>query len=1232
MGDAGHYGGPQAGGGRSMYHVLKEVPEEDLAALRVAWEGGRGKTGSELSVVQFVGLLLPVVKKMVEKLTLAQERTAAQFLRVLKHGGKADRSAGNWSKASAVCAPPVPAYSAREVANDLRCAFSQMDLQGTNALSWHAFVCYLRNYGKRESYFDTTTSAAQVVSPQVAPTDDSQSAFHDREPGAELGSPAGAGNRRGTNLRFFVERGQAKTPPVVPSLKDSVLDTAAVHASDTPVFGIRRLRYYDHPSSCRMVATTGTKIHVVNPDTLCVEETASIGSREASKRFIASCVYFGDDGSSPSGWSAKPASTGPAIVACCSDLSLRSYRGRPADILGAAPRSARKKQAADGFGFPAFEGGNAGDVVRNARSSVVDLPVVRAFRVKTASNTTLATIGSLIVAGTRDGGVYGYDALELISGKEVPKQHLGEPNFLPSIKNQPGSLSHPFKASHDGEVTSPSFHSAGCDFPVIRPRVGVAGCHPGSAVSALLALAKRPVIASAALDGTLSFIDLATWVLVDRVKKGPRGILCFAEMPEHSMIICGGSDNTAFCIATDTGTQEPAYELCDAYLPHTSPIVDVIAIPGTPQAVTMDEGYLVKTWDIRTYKCFQTICPLIGSGNMGGKPSRLAGVGKPRCPGCCYVGGKDVLVSVAGDQFLAWENKERKKQPWAADDSAVISVAVLSSSQRVATVAHENDRREVRFWSLCTGATTGAHSFAPCPEITCLAADAAGETLFVGHANGKVTSRDATSLALTQTHSLSSSEVVQMAHLDRRGCLVCLHESGIFALIYGAHHGKAPVCVRAISTTKGSKRCEWSDALGLVATADAATLRVWDADTGVFCVEFDPLRRVDEQTGQPELTWDLGCDGGVLLDGTAMKKRAMAALALKGGGRGAAEGDAGGVRLEPGVHWEDGPKHKKPARRGKSSPKAKSRYGRSVERSRRLLLKANHAPRVDNHPFDETIGFDSTQPNAASSLRAQTTLHYFDSTTFSKTPSPLSTAYLGGAMEDITSITFLGKSALLSVTGSKGTIAVYDVRPRTAGVRLFAKWTLPSPAVAASFDPRKRVLFVSDEATKLSVWCLKALFKEPAGGGNGSVRGEADVRLVRRTSIVDHRRQPVSVKGMVFQRGLRALLAWSGDGVVGVWDATGRVRGVLVQSGQSHWSSALRHAAERCIEESILNGGKPAREDPPDDSSSGDDAAAQPAAKGSFPRIGGGDDATQPFRAPPRSGSFFPQIAKARVG
>lgn len=189
---------------------------------------------------------------------------------------------------------------------------------------------------------------------------------------------------------------------------------------------------------------------------------------------------------------------------------------------------------------------------------------------------------SYFLIGQKDGGCASYEA---------PSSHALAQSKANRMETPPPAKLHQLKRKMHGEGLPGRTHC------VTRIQV--------------LPVLGRTKVVSTGLDGVLSVANLENWsgaTAAQRCQTQKQGFNSFAYSARHSCFVTGGIDRTVRLWNADS------CGLIETLAGHKSSVVDVVVNDDLHQIISASADHVVKIWDVRTYKCLQTISTANSSG------------------------------------------------------------------------------------------------------------------------------------------------------------------------------------------------------------------------------------------------------------------------------------------------------------------------------------------------------------------------------------------------------------------------------------------------------------------------------------------------------------------------------------------------------------------------------------------------------------------------------------------
>ncbi|KDO25912.1 hypothetical protein SPRG_08853 [Saprolegnia parasitica CBS 223.65] len=258
--------------------------------------------------------------------------------------------------------------------------------------------------------------------------------------------------------------------------------------------------------------------------------------------------------------------------------------------------------------------------------------------------------------------------------------------------------------------------------------------------------AQQSTLAVASLSAGIRIYDLGTHKLLKTLEGHHHGVSCLRYVTDQQYILSGGMDH-------DLRLWNPYVETSIARLKgHEHQLVGVEWVEGSHEILSADEAGIIRVWDIRKYRCVQTLAALVVP-----KPT---GKAKP-ATALLYVPTKKriVLASSALQFHDAYEWNATK------DNSDVVShaslVVYVPSCMYLVSIAG----RHLRVWNAHTGALL--HNLRHVTRTSISAAcHGTGTTCYAGALDGHVYHINATNASILKERALHTQEVTGLSLLQ----------------------------------------------------------------------------------------------------------------------------------------------------------------------------------------------------------------------------------------------------------------------------------------------------------------------------------------------------------------------------------------------------------------------------------------------------------------------------------
>lgn len=222
--------------------------------------------------------------------------------------------------------------------------------------------------------------------------------------------------------------------------------------------------------------------------------------------------------------------------------------------------------------------------------------------------------------------------------------------------------------------------------------------------------------------------------------QGHRGAICdVAYQPDNHFLVSCGFDQAVFLWSLHGGRggpgghgapnmSKPTVLLEDREQPHSRSIISVHCPEGTPQILSLDLSGMLKVWDVRTFRCVQSV---------------------DAAPGKRATRDKDLQGSVyvhAYRDLIFWTKKTVRRAAYTSKRSNVDEETAMDTLIGVQCAAIDGSlvsctQSALLVWQPVSGIMSShydARSFAEGAEITAFAVDCTGRKVIIGYRGGTV--------------------------------------------------------------------------------------------------------------------------------------------------------------------------------------------------------------------------------------------------------------------------------------------------------------------------------------------------------------------------------------------------------------------------------------------------------------------------------------------------------------
>lgn len=379
-------------------------------------------------------------------------------------------------------------------------------------------------------------------------------------------------------------------------------------------------------------------------------------------------------------------------------------------------------------------------------------------------------------------------------------------------------------------------------------------------INCIRPLQRGGLLATGSADKTVAISDLEAGELITTFKAHQHSVH-HVEYIEHLnlMMSCAFDTEPKVWMLASSAMRSEAFTLRDVENPHTGVVVCGCSILDTPQVCTLDNHGAVKLWDIRMFRCQQTIRvektmdgifdaktlkwhslvwdpsagELVAFAQRRAQKMRRKVMTKEEI-------AKPATLGTAGSPKAA--SPEMKKQvPTAqsklvsmADESPIVTVVFEQVSQTIATLSE----RKIRIWDLFTGHQEAIFDKIIPMETTAssLCISSNGKIFFLGLRNGRITSHQYSSGTIISTIvEEGGPEVVSMSYCANGSAFCAVTWRG--ARIYIDHHSDNTTFFPDSQRGSEVKGCDFDPLMSVLVTAERkGYVSLWESRGGKFTV------------------------------------------------------------------------------------------------------------------------------------------------------------------------------------------------------------------------------------------------------------------------------------------------------------------------------------------------------------------------------------------------------------
>jgi len=264
-------------------------------------------------------------------------------------------------------------------------------------------------------------------------------------------------------------------------------------------------------------------------------------------------------------------------------------------------------------------------------------------------------------------------------------------------------------------------------------------------ITALVTIPSMSFLISASLDHSIRMWDIHTATDKNTFAGHRAGVVDLCYSNEYRFLLSASIDHDV-CVWSPF-----ADHVVFKLVGHTSPLVGVQFVTGTPQIVTADTEGWMKVWDARNFTCCQTF---MATANMTGFTTCGATHGR------IFVVSRQPLIQVfdcEGGPYLK-----------VTDDDPIYTALYSSLSMSFLTC----NRQDIKLWNGLNGRLSRVYRGLSDAPISALCFDKRERKLFVGDKQGKIRVYNALTGAYMKSLSPHADEIVFLEYIGERRELV----------------------------------------------------------------------------------------------------------------------------------------------------------------------------------------------------------------------------------------------------------------------------------------------------------------------------------------------------------------------------------------------------------------------------------------------------------------------------
>ena len=224
------------------------------------------------------------------------------------------------------------------------------------------------------------------------------------------------------------------------------------------------------------------------------------------------------------------------------------------------------------------------------------------------------------------------------------------------------------------------------------------------------------LLATAGADGKIAIVDPPTMTGLRHVT-ADESFRCASFASSHNLFAAGGFTNNPLIGNSSLPPRMKLLPLEDAADPHEYVIVDLIF--QRDQLASLDAKGVVKFWDLRTFRCVDTVSTATQRDCVMQK--------------LFSTNGQEMVVSGSATRVLEVDVEVQQHSIVRADPLPIVSLGVLGATKLITASSNS-----VKLWNAKTGENVSRFSQFNPSRITAMTSFHETHTIFVGHEDGSV--------------------------------------------------------------------------------------------------------------------------------------------------------------------------------------------------------------------------------------------------------------------------------------------------------------------------------------------------------------------------------------------------------------------------------------------------------------------------------------------------------------